>query len=142
PDLLIASHFWVALCGVSLVLTASVWGGLAGGAVANLGAGDWVEATRPFHLVNLAGESLLFTSAILFAVNLHWAIGFPWRACCPISGNQETEPIEAVMTEEPEEILTEEERAAKNSMELTTLTFILATILVIAFAGVVYSLIL
>jgi cytochrome c oxidase cbb3-type subunit 1 len=142
PDLLIVSHFWVALCGVSLVLTASVWGGLAGGSVANLGAGDWMEATRPFHLVNLVGESLLFASAILFAVNLHWAIGFPWQACCPISGNQETEPIEAIITEEPEEVLTGEELAAKNSMALTTKTFILATILVLAFAGVVYSLIL
>ena len=144
PDLMVASHFWVALCGVSLVLGASVWGGLAGGSIANLGNGDWGAATRPFHVLNMAGECLLFTSAIYFATNLHWAIGFPWKACCPKPETEGDEPIVEDKPEKPEEEeeLSEEDLAAEKSMKLTTLTFILATILVLAFAGVVYSLIL
>ena len=71
PELLVAGHFWVALCGVATLLAAAVRGGLAGGAVANFGAGDWAGAIAPFNALTLAGESLLFTSAILFGVNLY-----------------------------------------------------------------------
>lgn len=142
PELLIASHFWIALSGLAILLAAAVWGGLAGGAVANLGSGDWVAALGPFHGLSMAGESLLFTSAILFGLNLYSVIGCPFEACCPkVDKVEEKIPTEAV-PEELEEELSEEEQAAKKSMGLSTLTFVLAAILVIAFAGVVYSLIL
>jgi hypothetical protein len=56
---------------------------------------------------------------------------------------EEEKPIVEDKPEKPEEEeLEEEDVATEKSMRLTTLTFILATILVLAFAGVVYSLIL
>jgi len=139
---MITSHFWLALCGISLILAGSIWGGLTGGAIANLGNGDWGAATSPFHALNLTGECLLFLSAIYFATNLHWAIGFPWQACCPKSETEGEAPIVEDKTKKPEEDLSEEDLATEKSMGLTAVTFILTTILVLAFAGVVFSLIL
>ncbi len=142
PELLVAAHFWVALSGVTLLLASSVWGGLAGGAVANLGAGDWVAAIKPFNCLAMAGQGLLFVSALLFGLNLYWAIGCPLLTCCPKamekddSANQKTEGKKSV-----ENKLSEEEAGLKAS-KLTFVTFVVTAILVIAFAGVVFSLIL
>jgi uncharacterized membrane protein YkgB len=124
-------------------LAAVLWGGLAGGGVANLGSGDWVAALGPFHGLSMAGESLLFTSAILFGLNLYWVIGCPFEACCPKTDKEEEKiAVEAEKQVPEEKELTEEEEAAKKSMGLTVVIFVLTTILVIAFAGVVFSLIL
>ena len=140
PQQLVAAHFWIALSGTAILLAASLCGGLAGGAVANLGLGDWNAAIAPFNELTLAGESLLFTSAILFGVNLYGVIGCPLRACCPkVASTEEAAPEEGAPVEAE---LSEEDEADKKSMDLTFLTFVLATILVIAFAGVVFSLIL
>jgi hypothetical protein len=130
------------LSGVTLLLASSVWGGLAGGAVANLGAGDWVAAIKPFNCLAMAGQGLLFVSALLFGLNLYWAIGCPLLTCCPKamekddSANQKTEGKKSV-----ENKLSEEEAGLKAS-KLTFVTFVVTAILVIAFAGVVFSLIL
>ena len=142
-DLMVSTHFWVAFSGVSALLAASVWGGFAGGAIANLGTGDWTQATKPFHALALAGEGMVFLSSILFAVNLYSAVGFPLTACCPKAEEpQETIEVEAEETEEEADKLSDDELVAKKSMHLTTVTFILATILVIAFSAVVFTLIL
>ncbi|MBG28890.1 MAG: hypothetical protein CMI31_02650 [Opitutae bacterium] len=140
--LMVASHFWIAVSGVSLILAGSIWGGLTGGAIANLGNGDWGAATSPFLALNLAGESLLFLSAIYFATNLHWAIGFPWQACCPKTETEGEKTIVEDKTNASGDDLSEEDLATKEYMGLTAVTFILSTILVIAFAGVVFSIIL
>ena len=90
----------------------------------------------------MAGQGLLFVSALLFGLNLYWAIGCPLLTCCPKamekddSANQKTEGKKSV-----ENKLSEEEAGLKAS-KLTFVTFVVTAILVIAFAGVVFSLIL
>jgi cytochrome c oxidase cbb3-type subunit I len=142
PELLVSTHFWIALSGVTLSLASSVWGGFAGGAITNMGNGDWHASLLPFHAMSITAESLLFLSAIFFGLNLYWVIGCPLNACCPLAEKETGPTLVEDPADNPDDELSEDELAAKKSMRLTMITFVLAVILVAFFAGVVFSLIL